>query len=97
MEEQQAGSQQILEALQAMNDSTTEVRGAGAEMSKGGDAIIHDVSNIQDSMNNIEKAVAEINAGTNYVNESTKSLRAISVQLNVAIKQIKDDVDLFKV
>ena len=97
MEEQQAGSQQILEALQAMNDSTTEVRGAGAEMSKGGDAIIHDVSNIQDSMNNIEKAVAEINAGTNYVNESTKSLRAISAQLNVAIKQIKDDVDLFKV
>ena len=97
MEEQQAGSQQILESLQAMNDSTTEVRGAGAEMSKGGDAIIHDVANIQDSMNNIEKAVAEINAGTNYVNESTKQLRNISAQLNVAIKRIKDDVDLFKV
>ena len=97
MEEQQAGSQQILEALQAMNDSTTEVRGAGSEMSKGGESIIRDVSNIQDSMNNIEKAVAEINAGTNYVNESTKSLRAISAQLNVAIKRIKDDVDLFKV
>ena len=97
MEEQQAGSQQILEALQEMNDSTTEVRGAGAEMSKGGDAIIRDVSNIQESMNNIEKAVAEINAGTNYVNESTKQLRNISAQLNVAIKRIKDDVDLFKV
>ena len=97
MEEQQAGSQQILEALQAMNDSTTEVRGAGAEMSRGGDAIIHDVSSIQDSMNNIEKAVSEINAGTNFVNESTKELRNISAQLNVAIKRIKDDVDLFKV
>ena len=32
MEEQQAGSQQILEALQAMNDSTSEVRGAGTEI-----------------------------------------------------------------
>lgn len=97
MEEQQAGSQQILEALQEMNDSTSEVRGAGEEMSKGGEGIIRDVSNIQESMNNIEKAVSEINEGTNYVNESTKQLRNISAQLNVAIKRIKDDVDLFKV
>ena len=97
MEEQQAGSQQILEALEEMNDSTSEVRGAGTEMSKGGEGIIRDVSSIQDSMNNIEKAVSEINEGTNYVNESTKQLRNISAQLNVAIKRIKDDVDLFKV
>ena len=97
MEEQQAGSQQILEALQAMNDSTSEVRGAGTEMSKDGESIMKDVSNIQQSMNNIESAVAEINEGTNYVNESTKQLRNISAQLNVAIKRIKDDVDLFKV
>ena len=97
MEEQQTGSQQILEALQAMNDSTSEVRGAGTEMSKGGEGIIRDVSNIQESMNNIEKAVSEINEGTNYVNESTKQLRNISEALNVAIKRIKDDVDLFKV
>ena len=97
MEEQQAGSQQILEALQAMNDSTSEVRGAGAEMSKGGESIMRDVSNIHDSMGNIESAVAEINEGTNYVNESTKKLRNISASLNVAIKRIKDDVDLFKV
>ena len=97
MEEQQSGSQQILEALQAMNDSTSEVRGAGAEMSRGGEEISKDVSNIQESMNNIEQAVSEINDGTNYVNESTKELRNISAQLNVAIKRIKDDVDLFKV
>ncbi len=97
MEEQQAGSQQILEALQAMNDSTSEVRGAGAEMSKGGESIMRDVSTIHESMDNIESAVAEINSGTNFVNESTKKLRNISAQLNVAIKRIKDDVDLFKV
>ena len=97
MEEQQAGSHQILEALRAMNDSTTEVRGAGSEMSKGGESIMRDVSNIHESMNNIEQAVAEINSGTNYVNESTKKLRTISASLNVAIKRIKDDVDMFKV
>ena len=97
MEEQQAGSQQILEALQEMNDSTSKVRGAGTEMSKGGEEIMQDVSSIQDSMNNIEKAVSEINEGTNYVNESTKQLRNISASLNVAIKRIKNDVDLFKV
>ena len=80
-----------------MNDSTSEVRNAGAEMSTGGEAIMKDVSVIHDSMNNIESAVAEINEGTNYVNESTNKLRTISASLNVAIKRIKDDVDLFKV
>ena len=58
---------------------------------------MRDVSTIHDSMGNIESAVAEINEGTNYVNESTKKLRNISASLNVAIKRIKDDVDLFKV
>ena len=97
MEEQQSGSQQILEALKEMNNSTTDVRGAGEQMSKGGEEIGNDVSNIQESMDNIEKAVSEINDGTNYVNESTQKLREISTSLNEAIKRIKNDVDLFKV
>ena len=97
MEEQQSGSQQILEALQAMNDSTSKVRDAGNEMTQGGDSIKGDVTELRTSMDNISTAVSDINEGTRYVNESTQNLREISAKLRVAIKKISDDVDLFKV
>ena len=97
MEEQQAGSQQILEALQAMNESTTKVRDAGNEMTRSGETIKGDVTELRSSMSNISSAVSDINEGTHYVNESTGNLRTISTKLRAAIQKISDDVGLFKV
>ncbi len=97
MEEQQAGSQQILEALQAMNESTSKVRDAGNEMTRSGETIKGDVTELRDSMSNISSAVSDINEGTHYVNESTGTLRSTSEKLRTAIQKISNDVDLFKV
>ena len=97
MEEQQAGSQQILEALQAMNESTSKVRDAGNEMTRSGETIKGDVTELRDSMSNINSAVSDINEGTHYVNESTENLRSTSAKLRAAIQKISDDVGLFKV
>jgi methyl-accepting chemotaxis protein len=97
MEEQQAGSQQILEALQAMNESTSKVRDAGNEMTRSGETIKGDVTELRDSMSNINTAVSDINEGTHYVNESTENLRSTSAKLRAAIQKISDDVGLFKV
>ncbi len=97
MEEQQSGSQQILEALQAMNDSTSKVRDAGNEMTRSGETIKGDVTELRNSMDSISSAVSDITEGTHYVNESTGNLRDISGKLRAAIKKISNDVDLFKV
>ena len=97
MEEQQTGSQQILQSLQLMNDSTTEVRGAAQEMTEGGALIMKDITELQDSMNEITSAVSEINSGTDYVNETTNKLKGISTSLGDSIEKISKDVNLFKV
>ena len=97
MEEQQSGSQQILESLKLMNNSTSEVRGAAQEMTNGGEQIMHDVQELQTSMENINNAVAEINSGTDVVNSSTEKLKEISEILNQAINNIGMDVNQFKV
>ena len=97
MEEQQAGSQQILEALQLMNGSTSDVRSAANEMNKSGASILEDVNNLKESMAHIESAVSEINDGTNYMTDTTKKLQNVSQSLTESIRQIGDDVDLFKV
>ena len=97
MEEQQTGSQQILEALQLMNGSTSDVRSAANEMNRSGASIMQDVNSLKESMANIESAVTEISEGTNYMNETTKKLQNVSQSLTESIRQIGDDVDLFKV
>ncbi len=97
MEEQQSGSQQILEALKLMNNSTSEVRGAAEEMTSGGQQIMSDVHELQNTMENINLAVEEINTGTTVVNDSTTKLKDISGLLNQAINNIGKDVNQFKV
>ena len=97
MEEQQTGSQQILEALQLMNGSTSDVRSAANEMNKSGASILEDVNALKESMSHIESAVSEINDGTNYMTDTTKKLQNVSQSLTDSIRQIGDDVDLFKV
>ncbi len=97
MEEQQSGSQQILESLKLMNNSTSEVRGAAQEMTNGGQQIMSDVQNLQVSMENINSAVEQINSGTDVVNDSAIKLKEISGILNQAITNIGKDVNQFKV
>ena len=97
MEEQQSGSKQILDALQQMNNSTTEVKGAAQEMTKGGEMMMRDITNMNSSMQEVTSAVDEINTGTDYVNNTTSSLKEIASTLENSITQIKNDVDLFKV
>lgn len=97
MEEQQSGSQQILEALQAMNNSTSEVKGAAEEMINGGRVIMGDIQKLQVSMDNINTAITEITSGTDYVNDSTTQLTEISNVLAESIERINSDVNKFKV
>jgi len=97
MEEQQSGSKQILEALQVMNTSTSNVSDSAVVMSKSGDAIKSNVIDLKKNMFHIETAVSEINEGTQYVNNSTEKLRGISDSFKDSLKKITDDVDLFQV
>ena len=80
-----------------MNDSTSEVRGAAEEMTRGGEAIMKDVTALKESMDSIGVAVKEIHDGTLYVNESTNKLRDISGQITTSISKIDADIGKFKV
>ena len=97
MEEQQTGSKQILEALQLMNDSTSEVRGAAQEMTEAGNMIMQDINELKNSMGDITNAVSEITNGTDYVNATTAKLQVISNALGESIESISKDVNLFKI
>lgn len=97
MAEQQEGSKQILEALHSMNNSTAEVRSASAEMAAGNKAILEEVKHLQESTAVIKDSMTEMTAGAKTINETGTQLHSISRRVTDTIKQIGDEVDLFKV
>ncbi|MCR5699576.1 MAG: HAMP domain-containing protein [Treponemataceae bacterium] len=97
MQEQNEGSRQISNALHVMNDSTLEVRTAGQEMAEGNKSILAEVQNLQDATNVMLDSMTEMTIGAKKINETGETLRTISKYMDDSIREIGNQIDLFKV
>ncbi len=97
MEEQQIGSKQIIDALQAMNASTSDVRQASEEMTDGNRLILSEIDNLQNATARIRQSMDEMQAGASKITSTGTALTDISGKVNSSVKQIGDQIGLFKV
>ncbi len=97
MEEQQVGSKQIIEALKAMNSSTSEVRTASVEMTEGNAHILEEMQKLQNATENMKGSIEEMQTGADRINATGAALSDISNKMAENIKQIGYEVDLFRV
>lgn len=97
LEEQNADSKQITNALNSMNNSTTEVKTASNEMSEGNKVILAEIRNLQDATLTLKNGMEEITVGTRRINETGAVLQDIAHEVKDSIQQIGNQVDLFKV
>ncbi|MCR5436743.1 MAG: methyl-accepting chemotaxis protein [Treponema sp.] len=97
MEEQTIGSQQINQALHEMNNSTAEVKTAGHEMAEGNKHILSEVKNLQDSTIQMRQSMEEMSIGAERINVTGAGLSEISDKLKGSIREIGNEIDLFKV
>ena len=97
MEEQQIGSQQIVDALKLMNDSTGEVKNASHEMAIGNQAILTEIHNLQDATQVIKDGMNEMSIGAKEMNQTSAALSEISSKVNESINQIGTQIDQFQV
>lgn len=96
MEEQKAGSSQILEALKTMNDITSQVKAASGEMTSSIMIIRDEIGNIhqsasdiKDMMDTVVLEVAEIEGTTQVVLESSDKTTAIIATMDNYIGRFK--------
>lgn len=82
MDEQNVGNKQILEAMRAINDSTSIVRNGSIEMLSGGEQIVEEMQHLQnitkvisDKMNDISKYSQSINDAVIITTMSTESTK----------------------
>ena len=97
MEEQNAGSQQIGEALHVMNDTTTEVRSASHEMSVGNQSILEEIRKLQNATEAMKESMDRIITGADKINQSGNELNEIAPQMKSSIDHISAQIDQFKV
>ena len=97
MEEQNAGSKQITDALRNMNDNTVEVRNSSKDMAVQSDAVVNDMSALKETTEDMSVSMEEMAIGAQKINETGASLNEISRTVEQAIDKIGAQVDLFKV
>ncbi len=97
MEEQHIGSKQIIDSLQHMNNSTSDVKSVSSAMSEDNSMILAEVNKLEEATEMIKGSVFEMQQGAAKINETGAALSDISKQVTESIKQISDEIGLFKV
>ena len=97
MNEQKTGSKQIIEALKALNDSTTEVHSASHEMSEGNSLILEQVQKLKSCTTEIENCMNEMFESARKIDTSGAQLVNVSGKVGKTIEAMSNQIDQFEV
>ena len=97
MEEQQAGSKQILEGIGNLNEITRNVKGGSQEMLEGSEEVIRESTNLERVTQEITSGMTEMAAGANQINTAVNQVNEISVRNRENISLLVKEVSRFKV
>jgi methyl-accepting chemotaxis protein len=97
MEEQNAGNQQILEAMHSITESTSIVRNGSAEMMIGGERIVNEMKQLSGDTKNISDSMSEINSYVTQISDAVAITSGSTTQTQTSLKKLLDDLNHFSV
>jgi methyl-accepting chemotaxis protein len=97
MEEQGAGSQQILEAIGQLNEATLMVKGGSEEMLEGSRQVIRESKNLELATTEISSGMNEMATGADQINVAVNRVNSISGENKETIDILVKEVSIFKV
>jgi methyl-accepting chemotaxis protein len=97
MEEQSAGSQQILEAISQLNEVTQLVKSSSKEMLEGSREVINESKNLGNVTQELENGMNEMATGADQINIAVSRVNEISVDNKSNIDVLVNEVAKFKV
>ena len=96
MEEQNAGNQQVLEAMHAISDSTAEVKNGSAEMLVGGEQILKEMQNLSEVTRVISETMNQINDFSTHISDAVAITTASTNSTKQSVTGLLDELDTFK-
>ncbi|MHC6202521.1 methyl-accepting chemotaxis protein [Breznakiellaceae bacterium SP9] len=97
MEEQSAGSKQILDAISRLNDATLMVKDGSAEMLKGSRQVITEGRNLEMATAEITGGMNEMAAGADQINSTVNEVNNLSGRNKENIDILVREVSRFKI
>jgi methyl-accepting chemotaxis protein len=97
MEEQGAGSQQILEVIGQLNDITLMVKGGADKMLESSEEVIGEGKNLEMATTEITNGMNEMATGADQINVAVNRVSEISGQNKDNIDVLVREVSKFKV
>jgi methyl-accepting chemotaxis protein len=97
MEEQSAGSKQILEAVSQLNNVTQMVKNGSTEMLEGSEQVIHESKNLEVMTQEITNGMNEMASGAEQINVSVNRVNTISGENKENINILVKEISRFKV
>ena len=96
MEEQNSGNQQVLEAMRAISDSTSEVKNGSAEMLVGGEQILKEMRNLSEVTTVISDNMNQINDFSQQISDAIAITTASTNSTQENLKGLMKELDMFK-
>ena len=97
MQEQDAGSAQILQAVHAINEITSVVKDSSLEMMEGSKEVSKEKDNLSKITNVISSAVSDMNASTDAITEAASSTASSAESSLGIVNELYDSVKQFKI
>ncbi|MCL2801158.1 MAG: methyl-accepting chemotaxis protein [Treponema sp.] len=97
MEEQSAGSKQILDAISNLNELTRQVKGSSLEMLEGSHQIMQESENLEQVTSEITGAMKEMSRGTSQIGSAVKRVTETASDNKDNISILVNEVGKFKV
>ena len=97
MEEQSAGSQQVLDAMKQINTLTTNVKTESAAMKEGSVQILDEMSKLASLTAEINSGMNEMTAGVVEISTTMQDINQKSAETSDSISKVADVLNSFKV
>lgn len=97
MDEQSAGSKQVIDAMNQINDITGDVRSSADSMEQGSNKILEEMEKVATVTGQISVAMSEISNGIGDLNNSIHQVNNLTQQNGESIKAVAKEVGKFKV
>ncbi|MBR1911562.1 MAG: hypothetical protein IJ828_04310 [Treponema sp.] len=97
MEEQNEGSKQVLEALEAMNKNSGDVQTSSKEIENGAKEILSAIENLKTSSVNMSDNFNKIVSTTNATQQATVRLSQFATEMSGAVNDISKKINEFKI
>jgi len=96
MQEQNAGNQQVLDAMRSINNATVIVKDGSAEMLNGGEQIAKEMDALSAVTRVINEKMLLIGSGAQQISDAITIVNSNTEETQRNIQTIQEDIDTFK-